>query len=78
MIFDMKMEDFHHKGRFVAGRHTTETPHALTNESVVSKESVRITLTLDDLNDFDVNMDDIENNYLITQITEKFWTVIGP
>jgi hypothetical protein len=35
MIFDVKMEDFHRKERFVAGGHTTDTPHAMTYESVV-------------------------------------------
>jgi hypothetical protein len=28
-IFDIKMEDFRRKARFVAGGHTTETPHAM-------------------------------------------------
>jgi hypothetical protein len=30
MIFDVKMEDFMRKARFVAGGHTTDTPHAMT------------------------------------------------
>jgi hypothetical protein len=30
MIFDVKMEDFRRKARFVAGVHTTDTPHAMT------------------------------------------------
>jgi hypothetical protein len=29
MIFDVKMEDFRHKVRFVAGGHTPDTPHAM-------------------------------------------------
>jgi hypothetical protein len=51
MIFDVKMEDFRRKARFVAGGHTTDTPHAMTYASVVSRESVRIALTLSALND---------------------------
>jgi hypothetical protein len=35
MIFDVKMEDFHRKARFVTGGHTTNTQHAMTYESVV-------------------------------------------
>jgi hypothetical protein len=37
MIFDVKMEDFCHKARFVAGGHTTDAPHAMTYSSVVSR-----------------------------------------
>jgi hypothetical protein len=49
-----------------------------TLASVVSRESVRVALTLDALNDLDVKMADIENAYLTAPITEKVWTVIGP
>jgi hypothetical protein len=42
MIFDVKVEDFQRNARFVAGGHTTDTPHAMTYESAVSRESVRI------------------------------------
>jgi hypothetical protein len=37
MIFDLKMEDFCRKARFFAGGHTTDTPHAMTYASVVSR-----------------------------------------
>jgi hypothetical protein len=30
MIFDVKMEDFRRKTRFVTGGHTTDNPHAMT------------------------------------------------
>jgi hypothetical protein len=36
MIFDVKMEDFRHKARFVAGGLTAANSHAMTYESVVS------------------------------------------
>jgi hypothetical protein len=78
MIFDVKMEDFRRNARFVAGGHTTDTPHTMIYASVVSKESVRIALTLAALNDVDVNMADIENAYLTAPLTEKVWTVLGP
>jgi hypothetical protein len=78
MIFDVKMEDFRRKARFVAGGHTTDTPHAMTYASVVSRESVRIALALAALNDLDVRMADIENAYLTAPITEKVWNVLGP
>jgi hypothetical protein len=46
MIFDVKMEDFRRNEMFVAGGHTTDTPHEMTYASVVSRESVIIALTL--------------------------------
>jgi hypothetical protein len=78
MIFDVKMEDLRRKARFVAGGHTTDTPHAMTYKIVVSRESVRVALTLAALNDLDVKMADIENAYLMAPLTEKVWTVLGP
>jgi hypothetical protein len=78
MIFDVKMEDFRRNARFVAGGHTTDAPRAMTYASVVSRESVRIALTLAALNDLAVKMADIENDYLTAPITEKVWTVLGP
>jgi hypothetical protein len=78
MICDVKMEDFRRKARFGADGHTTDTPYAMTYASVVSRESVRIALTLAALNDLDVKMADIENAYLTAPITEKVWTVLVP
>jgi hypothetical protein len=78
MIFDVKMEDFRRKARFVAGEHSTDAPQLMTYASVVSRESVRIALILAALNDLDVMIGDIENAYLTAPITEKVWTVLGP
>jgi hypothetical protein len=77
MIFDMKMEYFRRKARFVAGGHTTDTPHAITYSSVVSRESVRNPLTLADFDDLDFRMADIENAYLTSPVTEKVWTALA-
>jgi hypothetical protein len=78
VIFDVKMEDFRRKARFVAGGHTTDTPHAMTYASGVSRESVRIAQTLAALNDLEVKMADIENAYLTAPITEQVWCILGP
>jgi hypothetical protein len=56
IISDVKMEDFRRKARFVAGDHTTDTPHTMNYASVVSRESARVALTLAVLNDLDVKM----------------------
>ncbi len=55
LIFDVKMgENFRRKARFVAGGHTTEVPSTLTYASVVSRDSVRIALSIAALNDLKV------------------------
>ena len=46
IIVDVKMEDFRRKARFVAGGHMTKAPSAMTYASVVSRETVRIALTI--------------------------------
>ena len=71
LVFDIKMEDFHRKARFVAGGHITEAPKTLTYASVVSRETVRIALTLAALNDLEVKTGDIENAYLPVPAMEK-------
>ena len=82
MIFDVKMLDsdgiFRRKARYVAGGHTTETPADLTYAYVVSRDLVRITLTLAALNGLDILACDIQNAYLTPQCREKVWTVAGP
>jgi hypothetical protein len=77
LIFDVKMENFQRKARFVAGGHMTEVPEAMTYASVVSRETVRLALTIAALNSLDVKVGDIENAYLTAPITEKIWTVLG-
>jgi hypothetical protein len=78
MMFNVKMEDFRRKARFVSEEHITDTPHAMTYASVVSRESARIALTLAALNDLEVKITDIENAYLTAPITEKVWCILGP
>jgi hypothetical protein len=77
-IFDVKMDGFARKYRMVAGGHTTEAPKTLTYASVVSRESVRIVLTMAALNDLEVKAADIQNAYLTAPVSEKIWTRLGP
>lgn len=77
MIFDVKMDNFDYKARMVAGGHTTETPASLTYASVVSRDSIRIALTMAALNDLEVKAGDIQNAYLTAPCTEKIATVCG-
>ena len=78
MIFDVKMEDFRRKARYVAQGNMTEAPATLTYASVVSRESVRIALTLAALNDLEVKTADIKNAYLTAPVSELIWTILGP
>ena len=78
IVFDVKLESFKRKARLVAGGHTTETPKTLTYASVVSRESVRIALTLAALNDLEVKAGDIMNAYLTAPVAEKVFTKCGP
>ena len=77
-IFDVKMDSFQRKYRMVAGGHMMEAPATLTYTSVVSRESVRIALTIAALNDLQVKMADIQNAYLTAPVSEKIWTTLGP
>ena len=71
-------ENFRRKARFVAGGHTTDVPATLTYASVVSRDSVRIALTIAALNDLQVMACDIQNAYLTADCREKIWTRAGP
>ena len=71
-------ENFRQKARMVAGGHTTKTPATLTYSSVVSRDSVRIALTIAALNELEVLSCDIQNAYLTAQCREKIWTQAGP
>ena len=64
MIFDIKMEDFKRKARYVAGGHMTDTPATITYASVVSRETVMIALMIAALNDLEVKSTDIANTYV--------------
>ena len=72
MIFDkMFGENFRHKVRLIAGGHMTDTPNTLTYSSVVSRDSVRIVLTIVALNDLSVMACDIQNAYLTAECRGK-------
>jgi len=56
----------------------TDAPAVLTYSSVVSRESMRIALTLAALNDLELKGSDIQNAYLTAPCEEKIWTILGP
>ena len=62
MIFDVKMDGaFTRKARYVANGNMIDAPPSMTYASVVSRDSVRIALTLAALNDLDVQCADVQN-----------------
>ena len=78
IVFDVKFDGFRFKSRMVAGGHMVDTPSFLTYASVVSRETVRIALTLAALMDLEVKAADVQNAYLTAPTTEKVWTKCGP
>ena len=77
MVFDVKMEDFRRKARLVAGGHMTEAPPNITYASVVSRETVRIALTLAALNDLEVKVGDVMNAYITAPCSKNIWKELG-
>ena len=79
MIFYIKMgEGFRRKDRMIDWGHMTEAPASLTYSSVVSRDSVRIALTITDLNGFKVLACDIQNAFLTDNCRDKCYTWAGP
>jgi len=56
----------------------TEAPATITYASVVSRETVRIALTMAALNDLEVQVGDVSNAYITAPVTEKIYTTLGP
>ena len=78
LIFYIKIgENFRRKARLVADGHKTQTPSAITYSSVVSRDSVRIALTIAALNDLKIQACDIQNAYLTAPCREKFYCIAG-
>ena len=60
MIFDVKLNaGFTQKARLVADGHQQDAPDLMTHSSVVSRDSVRIMLTVAALNNLDLQTDDV-------------------
>ena len=76
--YSMKMEDFKHKTRLVAGGHMTEALATIMYVSLVSRETVRIALLIATLNDLEIKLGNILNAYVQAPVTEKVWTTLHP
>ena len=76
LIFDIKF-DLTRKARYVAGGHLTDPPTHMTYSTVVSRDSVRICLTIAALNGLDISACDIGNAYLNAETQEKVYFIAG-
>ena len=79
LVFDVKLgENFRRKARYCADGHKTGAPASVTYSTVVSRDSVRILLTVAALNDLDILGADVQNAFLTAPNKEKCWMVAGP
>ena len=79
IIFGVNMgNNFCRKYQIVSVGNNTPTPSFLTYLSVVSQDSVRISLTIYVLNYLNVLACDIPNLYIAANFRDKIWTVSGP
>ena len=79
MIFDIKIgENFRIKERLVGGGHTTTAPFSIKFLLLVSRDSVRIALTIASLNKLDILACVIQNAFLTAFCREEICTFTGP
>ena len=70
MVVDIKMEDFRHKARVVAGGHMTEAPATIEYASVVWTETIKVALMITTLNEDEVKSGGILNAYVQAPVIE--------
>ena len=79
LVFDVKLgENFRRKARYCADGHKTGAPASVTYSTVVSRDSIRILLTIAALNELDILGADVQNAFLTAPNKEKCWMVAGP
>ena len=79
LVFDVKLgENFRRKARYCADGHKTGAPASVTYSTVVSRDSVRIMLTIAALNDLEILGADVQNAFLTAPNKEKCWMTAGP
>ena len=79
LVFDVKLgENFRRKARYCADGHKTGAPTSVTYSTVVSRDSVRVLLTVAALNDLNILGADVQNAFLTAPNKEKCWMIAGP
>ena len=65
IVFDVKIDTcFTRKVQIVSDRYKQDAPNSMTYSSAVSRDSVRITLTLAALNGLNLLTNNVQNTYL--------------
>jgi hypothetical protein len=78
LVFDVKLgENFRRNAMHCADGHKTGAPASVTYSTVVSRDSVRILLTIAALNKLEVMGADVQNAFLTAPYKEKCWIVAG-
>ena len=79
LVFDVKLgEGFWRKARYCADGHKKRPPVSVTYSTVVSRDSVRIALTIAALNELDVQGADVQNAFLNAENAKKVCLRAGP
>ena len=71
MIFEIRMEGFRLKARLVTGFHVTNPPATITYASMVSRDTVRVVLTVGALKYLQVRTVYIQNAYIQAPVAEN-------
>ena len=72
IVWDVKLEE---NLRRKAVGYTTDAPSSITYSSVVSRDPVRIALTIAALNGLDILLCDIQNAYISTPCQDMIYTI---
>ena len=75
MVFNIKTEDFKRKACLVVGGHVTQMPETITYFSVVTRETVFITLTMAALHNLEIKATDVLNAYVMAPERKKMESI---
>ena len=78
MIFDININNFKKKDRYVSGGHTMEPPSSIIYARIFSRKIVSVALTMASFKNLFVFTNDVQNAYLKSPVTKKIWTTCGP
>jgi hypothetical protein len=79
LVFDVKLgKNFRGKARYCAGGYKTGAPASVTYITIVSRDSVRILLTIAALSELEVMSADVQSVFSTAPNKEKCWMVAGP
>ena len=78
LVYDIKLDGFRRKAWLVAGGHMTEALAVMMYASIVSRETMHISLNIAAPNDLEVKASDVQNAYLTAPCAQRIYTRLGP